>query len=874
VDVVFQGTDVYIVKTAARPEVSPGKNITYTIKYGNSGPAWAKGVVITDELPLDFSYVSSRAVPTLPPPTVTDGITCVWTVGNLAPQATGFITVVAEADAGASWPSTPDPRTNVALISSLSYDGAPANDSWGETVNVVPNPAAAITVTAYPTAIPADGSSTAVITAEVRDMYNHAVLDGTAITFTTNLPGTIFQPGGTQTHVGATTGGVATTILRAGTVAGSDTITVKVAALQGTGVVQLLALQPYTVTISANPWRVPASSGSQFSTLTITVTDQYRNLVHGAPVTLTTDAGSLLVPGVVTGTEIVITTTNGVATARLTSTESVMTATVTAAITTAGRPTATAQVYFMAALPYTITLDVYPTALAVCGQEAMITATIQDEFGNPVENGTEVFFDVIPATAGEMRYRSMLTVNGVATSTVRTKAYNLALSQLKVQVSTGRITKEFPVDLVAGPPGEVSFRLSPSAVPACGGIAEVEALVTDCAGNRVKNGTPITFSIGSGATLVPDTTSTSNGQAFTVITAGSLAGSTVLTAEVGSIVRTFVVMIDPGPADVIYMDISPSMIRNCGGGTAVVTATLRDACSNLVKDGTPVVFGPTYGYVSLSRYTALTHNGWVTTTAIANQERPIAPADWPLGLEQVYAYSGSALQAFQNLWIRPGVPSQIAVSVAPEEIPILGDVNGYDIIVVADAMDCSGTPVEDGTLVMLRTSKGYFRESGQFWLEQMAWGGVVTGTLTSREIAGNVLITATAGSAVGGAQAYFQPDEPAYVHVWAIPPAIPADGRSRTTVWVEIRDGFNNLVGSGITVTFTTARGQFVGDGNSCTANTTLDGLASCELVSDTTPGTVIVIAETYNGVSGWFDLTFLEPHFIYVPIVRKNWAP
>jgi uncharacterized repeat protein (TIGR01451 family) len=875
VDVAFQGTDVYVTKVASGPQVSPGKTITYTITYGNLGPAQAKGVVITDILPVDFLYVSSRSSPTLPPPTPTINNEFIWAVGNVAVRATGFITVVARPDPSLSWPSTPTARTNNVVVTSLIYDGAAGNDSCAEIVNVVPNSAADIVLTAYPTAIPADGSATAVITAEVRDTYSNPVLDGTVITFTTSLPGTTFQPGGTQTHVGTTTGGLATTILQAGTVAGSDTITVKVGTMQRTTQVQLLPLEPYTVTLSANPWAIPTSRGTEFSTLSITVTDRYRNLVSGAVVTLTTDAGALVIPGVVTDTEIIVTTTNGLASARLTSTEVVQTATVTAAIITPGRPTATAQVYFMAALPYTITLDVAPTALTVCGDEADITATLQDEFGNLVENGTAVYFDVIPAAAGEMVYRSMLTMNGVVTSTVRTKAYNLATSKLMtVTVSAGRINRKFALDLAAGPPAEVAFKLTPSAVPACGGIAEVEAKVTDCAGNRVANGTPITFSVGSLATLVPDVTSTSNGLAYTVVRSVGPAGSTVLTATVGSIVRTFVVVIDPGPADVIYLDISPDTIANCGGGTAVVTATLRDACSNLVKDGTMVTFGPTYGYVGLSRGNGPTSHGVITTTATANQRKPIASADWPLALEQIYAYSGSALQAFRNLWIRPGVPSQIDVSANPEEIHILGDVNGYDIIVGAKAMDCSGTAVEDGTDIMLRTTKGYFRESGQFWFEQASLGGFVTGTLTSREIAGDVLITATAGSAVGTADAYFIPDPPAYVVVWAVPAAIPADGRSRTTVWVEVKDGFNNLVGPGITVTFTTARGQFVGDGNSCTAYTTLDGLASCELVSDTTPGTVIVIAETYNGVSGWFDLTFVEPHYIFVPIVRKNWLP
>jgi uncharacterized repeat protein (TIGR01451 family) len=873
-DVAFQGTDVYVSKAASGPQVSPGKNITYTITYGNYGPATAKGVVVTDTLPADFLYVSYRATPSMPPPTPTVSNEFIWFVGDVAARATGFITVVAVPDPSLSWPSTPALRTNGVDISSKIYDPAAGNDSDAEDVNVVPNPAATITVTAYPTAIPADGAATSVITAEVRDVYSNPVLDGTAITFTTSLPGTVFQPGGTQTHLGTTTGGIATTILQAGTVAGNSTITAKAGAKQGTAQVQLLALEPYTVTMSANPRAIPVSNGTEFSTLSITVTDQYRNMVSGAPVTLTTDGGQLVLPGVVTGTEIMVTTTNGLASARLASTETVMTATVTAAITTTGRPTATAQVYFMAALPYTIELSVYPATLTVCGQEAMVTATIQDEFGNPAEDGTAVYFDVIPATAGDMVYRSMLTVNGVVTSVVRTKAYNLTPPYLEVVVSAGRISRRFHVDLAAGPPEGVSFSMSPSALPACGGRAEVEALVTDCAGNRVKNGTPITFSVGSLATLVPETTSTNNGLAYTVLRSVGPAGSTVLSATVGSVTRTFVVVIDPAPADVIYMAISPNTIANCGGGTAVVTATLLDNCGNLVKDGTMVTFGPTYGYVGLSRGYGPTSHGVVTTTATANQRKPIASADWPLALEQIYAYSGSALQAFRNLWIRPGAPSQVAVSVDPEEIPILGDVNGYDIMVTADVMDCSGTPVEDGTLVTLRTNKGYFRESGQFWFEQATLGGLVVGTLTSREIAGDVFITATAGSVSGAAQAYFIPDDPAYVEVWAIPPAIAADGRSRTTVYVRVRDDFNNLVGPGITVTFTAARGQFVDGGNSCTTNTTLDGLASCVLVSDTTPGTVIVIAETYNGVSGWFDLTFVEPHYIYMPMLRKRFVP
>ncbi|MGB9879855.1 MAG: hypothetical protein ACPLRM_03745, partial [Anaerolineae bacterium] len=207
-NVVFQGTNVGVSKAASPSQVSPGQQVTYVITYTNDGPARATNVVITDTLPPNFQYVSHRTSPALPVPMLTPPHV-VWNIASLAPRATGVITLVARPDPAASWPSTPVLSTNVVQISTGVTDTNAGNDQAWADVTVLPNPPMFITVTAYPTAIPANGTAASVITAEVRDQYHNPVLDGTPVTFTTSLAGTIFPSTGSATGYANTTGGFA-----------------------------------------------------------------------------------------------------------------------------------------------------------------------------------------------------------------------------------------------------------------------------------------------------------------------------------------------------------------------------------------------------------------------------------------------------------------------------------------------------------------------------------------------------------------------------------------------------------------------------------------------------------------------------------------
>src|SRR5438093_329382 len=74
--------------TDAPDPVAAGGNLTYTIAYTNSGATGATGVVITDTVPANTTFVSATAGGTLASGVVT------WSPGNLAAGASGSVQMV------------------------------------------------------------------------------------------------------------------------------------------------------------------------------------------------------------------------------------------------------------------------------------------------------------------------------------------------------------------------------------------------------------------------------------------------------------------------------------------------------------------------------------------------------------------------------------------------------------------------------------------------------------------------------------------------------------------------------------------------------------------------------------------------------------
>jgi hypothetical protein len=174
-----------------------------------------------------------------------------------------------------------------------------------------------ITLEASPTALPADGAATAALTATVADVHDNAVQDGTVVTFTTSL-------GAIVPVTAATTGGVVTGTLTAGTAVGQATVTAAAEGVSDTIQVTFAPLAPHQVTLEASPTDLPAD-GAATAALTATVADVHDNAVQdGTVVTFTTSLGAIA--------PVTATTTGGVATTTFTSSLTPGSATVTATV--------------------------------------------------------------------------------------------------------------------------------------------------------------------------------------------------------------------------------------------------------------------------------------------------------------------------------------------------------------------------------------------------------------------------------------------------------------------------------------------------------------------------------------------------------------
>lgn len=162
-----------------------------------------------------------------------------------------------------------------------------------------------------------------------------------------------------------------------------------------------------------------------------------------------------------------------------------------------------------------------------------ITATVIEQAGTPVQNGTLVTFTT---TLGNIDPREARTNNGKAT--VRFVANAGGSGVASVRAFSGSATSDaLELTVGAAAAGSVLLSISPGALPAGGGTVTVTATVVDTNGNRMP-GIPVTFTSSAGTLLNNAVFTDANGEARTTlnanrqttvtVTAGSLQASTVI----------------------------------------------------------------------------------------------------------------------------------------------------------------------------------------------------------------------------------------------------------------------------------------------------------------------------------------------------------
>jgi len=150
--------DVSLTKTVNDTTPDVGDDVVFTITVSNAGPAVATGVVVTDQLPSGFTYVSDNSGSAYNP------VTGVWSVGSLA-VGTKALTITATVEPTGTY-------INLAEVTATN-DATPNNNNAGVSapppsinvsLNQIQTDCATNEVTAYATVVDQSGNSITTLT--------------------------------------------------------------------------------------------------------------------------------------------------------------------------------------------------------------------------------------------------------------------------------------------------------------------------------------------------------------------------------------------------------------------------------------------------------------------------------------------------------------------------------------------------------------------------------------------------------------------------------------------------------------------------------------------------------------------------------------
>ncbi len=470
-----------------------------------------------------------------------------------------------------------------------------------------------ITLTIVPTTTGVGTS--AQMTATVVDAYGNPV-PSQVITFTTaDSLGT----GGIAPYTDTTdASGVATSVITS-TASGVKWVVARASA-------SVIDTAPVTFTagtldhFAIGPVNSPQTAGIGFALL-ITAQDQYNNTVLGFTNQVTiTDSSSTIAPPVSNSFA------GGVRSETVTITLAQDNVIVTVTNTATGIETGSSNAFdVIANVPAIVSLQADPVDIPL-GGTALLTATVTDAWGNLVADGNQVDFD---AEFGWLNPLTDTTTGGIVTSQL-TADCTERIGVLITATASAAFTTTTVNFISPGAPVSLTVVAAPSSIPVDTGTAIVSVTVTDCGDNGVP-GETVNLLTSQGSLLPASGTTGSSGVATATLSAGTVAGTAVITATSDGLSATTTVVIEPGlPATVTVMA-NPGSIPANGTSTSTITVIVTDQYGNAVADGTGVTldYSPTaLGILSPSSiattngsesatFTADTVTGTVTITATA-----------------------------------------------------------------------------------------------------------------------------------------------------------------------------------------------------------------------------------------------------------------
>ncbi|MGA7672504.1 MAG: Ig-like domain-containing protein, partial [Nitrolancea sp.] len=535
-------------------------------------------------------------------------------------------------------------------------------------------------------------------------------------------------------------------------------------------------------------------------------------------------------------------------------------------------PTGTADVTWTAGAPYLISVVANPTTQGV-GGNVDVTATVTDQYGNNVADGTAINWvvegsisstaspntDATTTTSGQTTFTYSNT--SVGQDTVR--AYFDA--NTSTTYDSGEVNGTADVTWTAGAAANITVTPADPTQTVHSSQTET-ATVTDQYGNAVADGTAIRWVVegttAGSASPATGAGTTSNGTVdftYTNTATGTdtvrayIDGNSSTTYDSGETTGTTTVTWTAGPAAAIT--VAPGNPSQTVGQNQTEIATVTDQYGNNVADGTAirwVVEGTQAGTASPATDSGVTSNGTVDFTF----NNTIA------GIDTVRAYiDGNTNNSFDSgelnntatvNWI-PGVATSISVTPSNPSQTV-----GAHQIETATVTDQYGNNVADGTAVLWvveGTNSGTANPalgsgtttSGQI---QFTYTNTIVGSDTVRAyIDGNSSTTYDNGELNGTATVIWTPDVPASITLSPTAPSLNINLNQTETA--TVKDQFGNLVADGTTIKWV-VEGDNAGTASPASDSTVISAGVVSFTYTNSAAGTDTVRAFYDIGVPGY----------------------
>ena len=559
-------------------------------------------------------------------------------------------------------------------------------------------PAGIQQISANPGYILADGSDQAWISAKIVDAGNSPVV-GAPVNFSATA-------GNLQTQDVTDANGVATVPLTSSE-STSDVVSTVTARFGNQAKTVQVVFEGVQMEVNASPLAILAD-GRSTSAITIVLKRSTSKIaIAGANLKLATDLGTI--PASATSNS------EGIATARLTSSTSVGTAHVTVLYGTT--ISGSASVNFQESIPTYLDISATPPVLPADGQSrSTLKAIVSDANRNPVPDGTLVLFEIVSGS-GTME-RQKTTSSGVATTQFTA---GTTPGTVTVRVTVGSLSKNIQVVCTVGEPFQVLVTSDRESMPADGiQVATLTARVLDAQGNPVS-GITVSFSATIGD-VTPTAPTNSQGLATAHFSSGTIGNSTITAAVLRSsgipLIGTRDIQLLPGIQNSMGLRFEPNWIgvKDTGQNqTLTIYADIKDGKNNPVVDGTLVKFSfignslgcqfstgqsiPTVGGTAQISLTSGTVSGNIRIRAdvVNGQGTPVTPAVNATSSQLIVHAGPPYIEDVTDL-------STTHLTVAASRLNIWKQLDTTQVSIMVG--DKYNNPVEKGTAVYLTTSGG------------------------------------------------------------------------------------------------------------------------------------------------------------------------